>query len=279
VDKIETALRGVHVAVPESRQLDTMVQLLERRGARVRQVPLVAIHNAPDPKPVLDWISAFIDSPPDMFIALTGEGIRRLLSLADRNRIREEFRQALKSTMLLCRGPKPQRVLRQEGLKADIQASAPTTAGIIATLGEMNIQGQRIGVQLYGDDPNLTLMNYLESRHASIETVAPYVYADELEESRVVDLVDSIISGMIDVVAFTSKPQVRRLMQVATRHNRREELLAAMQNCCVAAVGPVVREHLEENGIEVKIMPPKAFFMKPLVTEIMRYFRSVDDTA
>jgi uroporphyrinogen-III synthase len=42
----------------------------------------------------------------------------------------------------------------------------------------------------------------------------------------------------------------------------------------VAAIGPVVREQLQQHGVCVDIMPAQAFFMKPLVTEILRYFNN-----
>ena len=44
------------IAVPETRELDIFVGLLERRGARVIRCPLVAIKDASDPKPVLAWV-------------------------------------------------------------------------------------------------------------------------------------------------------------------------------------------------------------------------------
>ena len=270
--ELNTHLQGIRAAVPESRQLDTMVQLLERRGAEVFRVPLVAIHDALDPGPVLGWIDRFIAGPPDLFIILTGEGVRRLLSLAAKHGKRDAFVGALSVTRLLCRGPKPERALREVGLKGDIQASAPTTEGVIVTLGDLDVQGQRVAVQLYGEDPNTRLMEYLASRKALVDTVAPYIYADDAEEQRVVELMRLLENDALDVVAFTSQPQVKRLMQVAARHGRVESLRKDLGRCCVAAVGPVVREQLAEQGIKTDIMPGQAFFMKPLVTEIMRYF-------
>lgn len=237
------------------------------------RTPLVSIHDAPDPAPVLAWLDRFIATPPDLFIILTGEGLRRLLSLSERNGIEAAFTRALGETTLLCRGPKPERVLRQLRMKADIQAAAPTTEGVISTLQGMSIEGQNIGVQLYGDDPNRPLMEYLEMRGARVDTVAPYIYADESAESQVVALIDAILNGSVDAIAFTSKPQVRRLLQVARKFGHEEALKTGLDGCCVAAVGPVVSKQLQDNGIGVDIMPDQAFFMKPLVTEIMRYFR------
>ena len=266
------SLRGIRVAVPESRQLDTLVQLLQRRGATVIKVPLVAIHDAPDAAPVLAWIQRFIEKSPEIFIILTGEGLRRLLGLAEKNDLREALEKALSNTRLLCRGPKPERVLREIGLKASDKALEPTTDGVIQTLATMEIEGQAVAVQLYGEDPNRKLMEYLTGRQVFVDSVAPYVYADDSETSRVVSLINSLSNMEVDVMAFTSKPQLRRLMQVAKKHDLEDQLKSGLENCCIAAVGPVIKTQLEAEGYEVAIMPDRAFFMKPLVTEIIRYY-------
>ncbi len=52
-------LTGRTVAVPETRELDVFSSMLERRGATVLRCPLVAILDAPDPQPVLEWLRAF----------------------------------------------------------------------------------------------------------------------------------------------------------------------------------------------------------------------------
>ena len=270
--EFKTQLQGIRVAVPESRQLDIMVQLLENRGAEVFRVPLVAIHDAPDPGPVLAWIDRFIASPPDLFVILTGEGIRRLLSLARQHDRQDALISALACSRLLCRGPKPERALREVGLKGDLHASAPTTEGVIVTLDGLALREQRIAVQLYGEDPNIRLVGYLAGREALVDTVAPYIYADDADEQRVVELIRRLQEHGLDVIAFTSQPQVKRLLQVATKHGMEETLKISLGQCCVAAVGPVVREQLAGFGIRTDIMPGQAFFMKPLVTEIMRHF-------
>ena len=41
--------------------------------------------------------------------------------------------------------------------------------------------------------------------------------------------------------------------------------MASLNRCIVAAVGPVVRDALNTNGVTVDHMPGDAFFLKPLV--------------
>ena len=50
------ALAGRTIAIAETRELDVFAGLLERRGARVLRYPLVQIVDAPDPRPVLQWL-------------------------------------------------------------------------------------------------------------------------------------------------------------------------------------------------------------------------------
>src|SRR5215470_35645 len=92
---IEPSLQGRVIAVPESRQLDVLASLLEKRGARVLRCPLVGIKDAPDSAPVVAWIERLIAHPADLFVIYTGEGIERLLGFAQRAGVEDAFVAAL----------------------------------------------------------------------------------------------------------------------------------------------------------------------------------------
>lgn len=269
------AFAGTIVAVPEGRQHATMVQLLENRGAKVISIPLVSILDAPDSRPVLAWIKRFIAQPPDLFILLTGEGLRRLLALAEKHDLREAFVQALQNVRTLCRGPKPEQVLATLELKATLKASEPTTEGVIATLQTVALEHQRICLQLYGEDPNERLQDFLARKGAATDTVAPYVYASKEDEDRVAAFIQQMSEDKVDVVAFTSQPQLRRLQEVAKARQLLPLLDNGLKKVTIAAVGPVVKEQLEAAGFNVAIMPERVYFMKPLVAAIVRYFEEL----
>src|SRR5437762_13073045 len=95
------------IALAEGRQLEELVQMLEKEGAAALRCPMLSILDAPDDTPVVAWI----DRVPtfDWVILLTGEGLRRLLACADRNGRREAFLAALAKTRTIIRGPKPGR--------------------------------------------------------------------------------------------------------------------------------------------------------------------------
>jgi len=268
-----SVLRGQVVAVPESRQLDILVELLVNRGATVRRAPLVSILDAPDQQTLQTWLSDFIKAPPDYFIILTGEGLRRLLAVAQRANCEAAFIAALTQVCKICRGPKPGRALKEIDLKPDMLGKAPTTPGIIEGLQELRLEGKRVAVQLYGEEPNLLLMDYLQSRGALGIPVAPYVYAPRADEDKVLELIEALASGEITMMTFTSQPQYTRLLDVAKRHNKEARLSEGLARVIVAAIGPVVAEQLRVAGVTVAVMPEALFFMKPMVTELVKLVR------
>src|SRR6267143_1925086 len=163
-------LAGRTVAVPETRELEVFAAMLERRGASVVRCPLVAIHDAPDPAPVLAFAGGFAGGSCDDLILTTGEGLRRILACIERHEpeLRAGFLEALARVRKITRGPKPARALRELGLKPDLPAQVPTTAGVIAALSGLDLKARRVGVQLYGTEPNTPLVEFLERAGATV---------------------------------------------------------------------------------------------------------------
>jgi uroporphyrinogen-III synthase len=259
-------LAGRTIAVPEMRELDLFAGMLERRGATVLRCPLIAIRDAPDPAPVLAWIREFTRGTCTELILLTGEGLRRLVACIERHEpaLGGAFLAELARVRKITRGPKPARALKELGLKADLPAPTPTTAGVIEALRTLDLRGHRVGLQLYGTDPNRPLVEFLEGAGATALTVAPYVYADGSGEASVHALLERMSAGEVDAIAFTSTPQVERLFAVAPR----ERIIQALQRTLVAAVGPVVAEALQAHGVQVALVPSESFFLKPLTSAL-----------
>jgi uroporphyrinogen-III synthase len=259
-------LSGRRIALPETRELDRLAGMLEAEGAETLRCPLIAIKDTPDPLPVQIWLGCF---PFDDLILYTGEGLRRLHGFARRFDIEAGFLDGLRTARKITRGPKPERALRELGLKSDLRAEAPTTDGLIATLSDLELRGRRVGVQLYPGAPEVRFTGFLRDAGAEPDTVLPYVYTSAAEDQSVVALIDRMESGEIDVIAFTSSPQVERLLEVAKATQREQALETALRATAIAAVGPVVAGDLQRRGFNVSITPDHSYFMKPLVTAIV----------
>ena len=269
---LDQHFHGKTFAVPESRSLEVFCGLLERRGATVVRCPLVSIHNSPDHQSVIDWVETFIANPPDYFVLLTGEGLRRIDSCLELHAaaLVEPFHAAMKKSQKLSRGPKPNAELKKRGMEAELFATEPTTDGVIEALSALELAGGQVAVQLYGEYTNPPLMDFLAKAGAAVTTVAPYVYADDIEEQKVASLIRQLIADEIDVIAFTSASQLTRLWKVAKRQDQLTAMEEALNKTVVAAVGPVVRDALEAKGITVDHMPENSFFLKPMVNHLAK---------
>jgi uroporphyrinogen-III synthase len=262
-------LEGRTVALAEGRQLEELADLLAREGATPLRCPMVSILDAPDAAPVVAWLRELAAGRFDYVVLMTGEGLRRLLGFAERAELREAVVRSLGQTRTVTRGPKPVRALKEVGLNPTKVAEAPTTAGVIATLRQEPLQGRTVGVQLYSPS-NPPLVDFLEGAGATVRTVLPYIYAPAADAERVADLIRRLDQGAVDVVVFTSSPQVDRLYEVAVERGLDPTLRQGLERTRVAAVGPVVADNLRRRGARVDICPEQGFVMKNLVQQIRR---------
>jgi uroporphyrinogen-III synthase len=264
----DRVLAGKVVAVPETRRLDVLASLLERRGASVLRCPLVGILDSPDEPGILRWIERLIAIPTDLVVFYTGEGVERLSGFAQRATRREPFIAALERTPKLTRGPKPKRALKALGLEPEHTAADPTTAGMIETARAIEAPLRRVAVQLYNESQDRELVEYFERRGAQVDCVAPYVYASAAEDERVAALIASLAGGQVDAIAFTSQAQVQRLFDLAAKRQLEPALRAGLERARVAAIGPVVAAQLAGAGVRVDAMPEGSYSMKPLVSSL-----------
>jgi len=267
-DTDDEALAGRLIAVPETRQLDVLASLLEKRGANVLRCPLVGIHDASDTGAVLAWIERRIATPADLLVFYTGEGIERLLGFARRAGREAELIGAFTRTPKLTRGPKPKRALRRLELTAEFEAAEPTTAGLVAAAATIELPLQRVAIQLYSDTQDRQLIEHFRSRGVEPDCIAPYAYASAAADEQVAALIEALASGRVDAIAFTSKSQVQRLAQLARERGLEATLRAGLKRTRVAAVGPIVNAKLVATGVRVDAMPTDSYSMKPLVTSL-----------
>ncbi|MBB5054157.1 uroporphyrinogen-III synthase [Afipia massiliensis] len=260
-------LEGYRILILETREEAQFSRLLQEQGAHVLQCPMFTIHDAPDPAPIEAWIRLFIDKPFDDLVLMTGEGLRRMMKVARRIGVDQDFVAAIAKAKRYARGPKPVRALREIGLEADVQTETPTSEGVATMLAQENLKGHRVGLQLYPDKDHGKLIAAITSLGATVEPVLPYIYDGQAADTNIVAAIDEMAQRRVDAIALTSSGQVRRLVDVARAHNCEDQLRAGLKQTPVASVGPVVSDELKANGLHTDIYPANdSFFMKPLIS-------------
>jgi uroporphyrinogen-III synthase len=260
------ALKGLKILVPETRELDLFVAMLEAEGAAAFRCPLVRILDLEDTAEAEAWIAQLVAGTFKDVIWLTGEGLRRLLTIAEHTGRRDAFLDALKSVRSITRGPKPVRALREVGLASGLAATVPTSEGVIDALAGEDISGRAIAVQLYPGDGGNPLLEVLRERGAQVFPVTPYRYASAADTAQVADAIRGLAG--IDMIAFTSSPQVDRLVEVARETGLEASLREAFARVRIAAIGPVVEETLHRHGAANILRPESMFHLKPFVRAI-----------
>jgi uroporphyrinogen-III synthase len=260
-------LNGYRILILETREEAQFSRLLGEQGADVLQCPMFAIHDAPDPAPIEAWIRRAIDKPFDDLVLMTGEGLRRLMTVVRRLGMEKDFLTALGKMRKFARGPKPGRALREIGLEPQQTTDKPTSEGIAETLSRLDLKGRRLGLQLYPDKDHGALIGAITAQGAEVDTVLPYVYDAKAADTNIVTAIDEMAAGRIDAIALTSSGQARRLFDVARAHGCEARLREGLSKTPIASVGPVVSDELAAHGLRASIAPAEgAYFMKPLIS-------------
>jgi uroporphyrinogen-III synthase len=266
----QSPLQDTRIVVPESRELDLFTSMLERLGARVVRCPLVVVRGVDDTTELDAWIGRLSQGAHDNLIFYTGEGVTRICAEADRLGVKAAVVDALARARKIARGPKPIAALRKLGLGVDLVAEQPTTEGVLALLSTLSLAGARFGVQLYPDADESALRAAIELAGAAFDPVLPYQYVSDEADERVALVIQEMAAGRVDLIAFTSSPQVRRLTEVAQRLGLTADLARAFGATRIAAVGPLTAEAVSQAGGRTAIQPHHNFHLKPLVAEIVR---------
>jgi uroporphyrinogen-III synthase len=148
-----------------------------------------------------------------------------------------------------------------------VTTETPTSEGIVEMLARVDLNGHRLGLQLYPDKDHSGLIGAITAQGADVDTVLPYVYDAQAADTSIVTAIEEMAQSHIDAIALTSSGQVRRLIDVAQAHGCEARLREGLAQTPIASVGPVVSDELKSHGLRTDIYPANnAYFMKPLIS-------------
>jgi uroporphyrinogen-III synthase len=259
------------VAITEHRFEKEFASLIERHGASVISCPLLEERPVENHDELGLFIDRLIGGELDLMVFFTGIGVRFLAVEAESHQKLSDFVAALGPLRIVARGPKPKAALQKLGRQVDLAPQKPTSDGLLDLLENEDLRGVRVGVQLYGK-PNDAFCEGLVAMGAAVSTVQVYDYAPASDRGRIRDFIKTLLSDSVDVVTFTSGPQITSLFDVADEAGLSDPLVQRMnESMAVAVIGEVADRSLQRRGIRARICPtvPK---MAPMAQAIADYY-------
>jgi uroporphyrinogen-III synthase len=262
------SLNGARVALLEARMAGELANLVQRHGGRPYCVP--AVREAPlacgEQEAAL--IEGLAVGRFTVAVFQTGAGVKALLHEAERLGCLQDLLTSLRSTTTVCRGPKPSAVLKAHGLPVSISAGDPyTTAELLEAIAGLELAGRRVALLHYGER-NPRLAEALLARGAQLEELCLYEWLLPEKLGPLRDLIQELIEGQVDAIAFTCQVQVRHLFHVAVEAGQAQTLAHALNTrTIVASIGPNCSAALLAAGVTPHVVPahPK---MGPLIVAL-----------
>ena len=254
----QPSFNGLRVLVLESRRARELGLIVSSYGGdplvapSMREVPIESNAEA------VRFTDDLIAGEFDVVVLLTGVGTRVLLDLVQRVQgTRKRLIDALKETIVVCRGPKPLAVMREIDVPVFLTAPEPNTwRELLAALddrrSDLSLDGLNVAVQEYGSS-NPDLLAGLEARGAKVTPVPVYQWAlpEDVEPLR--KAARAIADGQLDVALFTTATQAVHLMKIAGELELTERVLAGFTQMVVASIGPTTSEELRQRGIPIDL--------------------------
>ncbi len=268
---MQRALEGKKIVIAGSRKIDEMSALIEKRGGSVLVRPLQGTVFLNESE-LADDLRRLAEQGADWIVFTTGIGLETLVAQAEKMGIREAFQTVLQQARVAARGYKTVGALKKLEKTPDVIDDDGTTQGLIRALQPVDLQDQKVFVQLHGE-PVPVLIEFLAGKGAVVEQILPYRHIAPAIET-VSSLCQEIADEAVDAVCFTTAVQVRYLFQYAHQHGIAERLIRAFHDRVLAvSVGKVTSEALREEGLE-RILSPESERMGAMVVEIGDYFKS-----
>ena len=266
------SLNGRVLAFVEARMPDEMAGLIRRHGGVPLAAPVMQEHYRQDSPEVRQAIADVCDGRVEVAIFLTGVGANAMMGIADGMGRLPEFEATLRNITVVARSPKPGRILRRHKIPIAVMPPEPyTSSDLTAAMAGLSLNGKRVVFQRYGG-PDSELPTYLREQGADYRELTLYDWGLPDDSGPVLELIDRMEQGKVDALAFTSRPQVPNLLEIAAAAGREETLRDCLAgSIAVASVGPVCTRKLRECSINVDVEPEHPH-MGNLVLAVADYF-------
>ena len=259
-------LKGRTVAITRPRdQAEETGKVIKQYGGKPYFIPAIEIKAASDLSAVESFIAELAKEKINYVIFMSVNGIRYLLSSAEKLGLKTQLEQSLEKTLTMAVGPKTAQELRNHNIPVGLVPAKYTSEGILECLRQCGVSGKLIYIpRTRGATPDLA--NRLRAMGGEVQEV--YVYESMLPSDQ--DLkerfLQDLIGGKIDAIIYGSSLSAKNLFKMLREIISNKKLRDIMNNkLTIVAIGPVTAETLSEIGLRVDVMPDKYLFEEALI--------------
>jgi uroporphyrinogen-III synthase len=254
---VTAKLDGFTVAVTAHRRADEQMQLLRRHGAKVVHGPVLRTKTLEDEAPLRAATESLLTHPPDLVIANTAVGMRSWLDAAEAWGLGEGVAGLLATVEVFARGPKAAGALAPIGANAVWRSPSGQLSELLAHVGTTDRRGQRIALQRDGAH-NAVAIATLQSYGAEVVELPVYEWTRPDDEAPALRLLDAVCAAQVDVVTFTSRPAVDRLVELAESTGNLRALGDALTGPVVpVCIGAVCLAGARRHGFNAAVAPTR----------------------
>jgi uroporphyrinogen-III synthase len=264
-------LRGFTIGITADRRWDEQASLFERRGATVVHAPTIRTLPLGSDEHLKTATAAVIARPPDVLIANTGLGIRSWVGAAESWGVDGDLLDALSETKTFARGPKASGAIHSLGL--DVAARAPSER--LSEAVDLSLEhlgpGTVAAIQLDGSGTTSPEVERLRASGADVLEIPVYEWRLPDDPQPAVRLAESVISGRVHAVTFTTGPAVKNWMSICAEHDLETPLRDALVNrdVVVGCVGHVCADVAIASGLgSANLVIPEKWRLGPLVRAV-----------
>jgi len=223
-----------------TRPSGTSYRSLEELGAEILEFPTIAQEDPENWGPVDEAIAA-VDRY-DWMVFTSANGVLYFL-----RRFLEKGRDIrdLKGIRICAIGPRTREAVEQFGIRVDLMPAAFRAEGLVEVFG--SVRGLRFLLPRAAEAREV-FPDMVRAQGGEIDVVT--VYRTVCPEKHGKRLVRFLREGRITVATFTSASTFRNLVRIIG-----PEAIDFLREIPVAAIGPVTKKSIEEQGLSVSIMP------------------------
>ncbi|HXG15178.1 MAG TPA: uroporphyrinogen-III synthase [Calidithermus sp.] len=240
-------------------QARALSRLLENAGARVLEVPTIAIEPPPSWEPLdraLEELAAF-----DWVVFTSVNAVRQVQA---RLRARGLDWEALRTRRVAAIGPATAAALAEHGVAVAVTPGEYVAEDLLHHLAAVVRPGERVLLPRAAGARDV-LSAGLRGLGAEVVEVTAYVTRPATERSG--RLREALAGGDVDVVTLTSSSTARSLAEAFGPEERRRWLAAVT----VAAIGPITAATAARYGLRVEIVP-REYTIPALAAAIVQHF-------